>query len=337
MSSKSNKNKDEDALIEMMRAQLGSPSRHAVLGMGDDAAILAPPSAGHEILITTDLLVEGTHFKLEWSSPYQAGWKAMAASVSDIAAMGGRPTYAVVSIGVRARNRANFIRGMYDGIKAAAERYRVAVVGGDTVRSDRTVINVTMLGEAATGAAVRRCFAKPGDYIYVTGVCGDSAAGFEILSRKEKKTDIRNEIELIRRHLAPEPVPEAGIAAAASGAAAAMMDLSDGLAIDLPRMMKSSSCGAIVRTGDIPVSKELVRYCRKNEKDPLDFALRGGEDFNLLIAARPALAEILEAAVEGAGVSAHRIGEVTDTAVGIMLQNGDGKLFPYKADSFKHF
>lgn len=336
MKKKQQTNRDEDALIEMMRMRLGTPPRSTVLGIGDDAAVLKPPPPGHEILITTDLLVEGTHFRLEWSSPYQAGWKAMAASVSDIAAMGGRPTCAVVSIGVRPRSRERFIRSMYDGIKAASERYRINVAGGDTVRCDRAVINIALLGEVAAGAAVRRSLAKPGDLVYVTGTCGDSAAGLDILAEKGKKIKAKSERALVEKHLVPEPVPEAGIAAAACGAVTAMMDLSDGIATDLPRLAKSSGCGAVILPGALPVSPDLMRYCRKHEKDPLEFALKGGEDFNLLMAVTPERAGILEAAVEGAGLKATRIGEMLAEKK-FLLEADDGEQLPLNIESFRHF
>ncbi|MFA6451615.1 MAG: AIR synthase related protein, partial [bacterium] len=126
----------EDDLIEMMKTLLGDSARRIPLGIGDDCAIIGPGPRNTDLLMTTDLLVERTHFQLDWTAPYQLGWKSLAVSVSDIAAMGGRPTSAVISIGLRARSRAYFIKSFYEGIRAAADKYNVSIAGGDTVRSE---------------------------------------------------------------------------------------------------------------------------------------------------------------------------------------------------------
>jgi len=327
----------EDELIELVKAVLGGAQAGAAVTIGDDAAVLRHPAAGEDLVVTTDMLVEGTHFRLEWSSPFQAGWKAMVASVSDIAAMGGRPAWAVVSAGVRARSRENFVKHMYEGIRAAAEKYGVTVAGGDTVRSDTTVINVAMGGTVVRDRALLRRGAKPGDILAVTGTCGDGAAGLEILGDKGKKNLSPVEKALVDRHLAPATSVEAGLAAAASGAVTAMMDLSDGLAADLPRLAARSGCGAVVRTADLPLSRELADYCRPRGADPVKYALSAGEDFNLLMAVDKGKFEVLLALAESAGAGISAVGQVLGRSAGLKLLTRDGKTQPMPAPGFDHF
>jgi thiamine-monophosphate kinase len=330
----------EDDLIEMMKTLLGDSARRIPLGIGDDCAIIGRGPQDTDILITTDMLVEGTHFKLEWASPYQIGWKSMAASVSDIAAMGGRPTSAVVSIGVRARGRDYFIKSFYEGIRAASDTYGVAIAGGDTVRSDVVAVSIAMLGEVAHGKAVTRKGARPGDTIFVTGTCGDSLAGLDILnffSGKQGKRPLPYQKQLTERHLKPEPSIKAGLAAAASGAVTAMMDLSDGIAADLPRLCKRSLVGAKVNSYNIPVSNDLITWCDETGRTASEYALLGGEDFNLLIAADPKKTNCLLELIEELGMNITAIGEITSRKQGLALLSADGSPLPWPDTGFQHF
>ncbi|HOX28084.1 MAG TPA: thiamine-phosphate kinase, partial [bacterium] len=297
-------------------------------------------SADHDTLITTDILVEGTHFKLDYSSPWQIGWKSLAASVSDIAAMGGRPTYAVVSIGIRPRNRAYTVESLYEGIRAAADKYGVSVIGGDTVQSRLIVVNVTLMGEVPKGGAVTRKGAKPGDLIFVTGTCGDGKAGLEALAvcaelgnkRKEQFLQI-----LAQRHLAPEPSLAAGMAARASGAASAMMDLSDGLSSDLPRLCERSKVGAIINISDVPLSEEVKIWAESFGRDPNRIALQGGEDYNLLITAHPEKAPLLVDAIRSANVRITPIGVILQRERGLLVLGRDGTETNLPKPEFEHF
>jgi thiamine-monophosphate kinase len=348
------KKMSEDALIERMKVLLGESGRGVAVGIGDDAAVISQPRCELDTLITTDLLVEGTHFRLDWASPYQIGWKSLAASVSDIAAMGGRPTAAVISIGVRPRYGDYFVESLYEGIRACAERYGVTIAGGDTVLSEKAaVINVALTGTVARGRAVLRKGARPGDVLLVTSTCGDSAAGLHILgatdgNRKNMTPVMR---DLAARHLKPEPSVEAGLAAAASGAVTAMMDLSDGLARDLPRLAKRSVVGAVVRATDIPVSPELAAFCERmnpieyDEKKelfelpyyPFELAMSGGEDYNLLMAADPDKADGLISLIGSLGIPITRIGEIVPQSDGLTLITPDGEPHSWPETGFSHF
>jgi len=330
----------EDDLIEMMKTLLGDSARRVPLGIGDDCAVIGPGPRGTDLLLTTDLLVERTHFQLEWAAPYQIGWKSLAASVSDIAAMGGRPTAAVISIGVRARNRDYFIKSFYEGLSAAADKYGVAVAGGDTVRSELVVVNVTLLGEVARGKAITRKGARPGDIIFITDTCGDSRAGLEILqaaaAAKQKRIEPYMK-RLTEYHLTPAPSIDAGLAAAASGAVTAMMDLSDGIAADLPRLCKRSLAGARVRAADFPLSPDFIKWCESSGKPASELALLGGEDYNLLIAADPKKADNLIELVEELGIRITAVGEIAPRKEGLTLAGADGAPLPWPDSGFLHF
>mgnify|MGYP001448927556 CR=1 FL=1 len=328
----------EDALIERMKTLLGDPVRDVPLGIGDDCAVIGIGGGDTDLLVTTDLLVEGTHFRLEWSSPYQVGWKAVAANVSDIASMGGRPTFAVVSIGLRARSRDYTVESLYEGISAAARRYGVTVVGGDTVLAERLTVNVALLGEVRRGRALMRKGARPGDLLFVTGTCGDGAAGLDVLGTVPREdigpTFMRR---LVEAHLKPDPCIEAGVAAASTGAVTAMMDLSDGLAADLPRLALRSGIGARVSSGAVPVSFEMIKWCKRAGRDPLELALGGGEDFNLLMAVKPERADSFAAMVEHAGVPVTEIGRAVPREEGLCLVDENGQARDWPAPGFEHF
>lgn len=337
MSKKKNGPPGEDELIRRIQAIAGEPGEIVSHGIGDDTAVVMNPGSDFELLITTDMLVEEVHFTLAWSSPWQVGWKAVAASVSDIAAMGGRPSSMVISAGLKPKNREEISRQLVEGIASAARKYNVEIVGGDTVRSDKLVVNVAMTGYAAKGKALLRSGARAGDYIYVTGSCGDSAAGYEILKAKGKDGLNHAEKVLTDCHLAPNASLEAGLAAAASGAVTAMMDLSDGLATDLPRLAARSGCGARVNIDQIPASDELLSWGRASDRDPKSFAVSGGEDFNLLITADADGSDVLEAIMSAANIKITRIGVITNNRGELILTNNKDETAPWPDTGFKHF
>lgn len=336
---KKRSNSGEDDLIELMKSIIGSKPRSLITGIGDDCAVIENDNSGSDTLVTTDLLVEGSHFKLDWASPYQIGWKAMAASVSDIAAMGGRPTFAFISLGIRTHGRDYFVKSFYEGIQAAAEKYNITVAGGDTVRSDLVVANVTLMGKTARGAAITRKGASAGDIISVTSTCGDSLAGLEIL-KYLTKTGTRPSTyqkQLIERHSAPTPSVKAGLAASASGCVKAMMDLSDGILIDLPRLCKINGTGAKINTSNLPVSPELERWAAEAKQPAYEYAIKGGEDFNLLVISDAAKHDQVSNLMQEIGVELSIIGEITGENNSCVLVSDKGKETPFSDSGFKHF
>lgn len=275
-------------------------TRRTILGPGDDCAILAASKAPQ--LFTIDSMLEDVHFRLEWASPEKLGAKSLAVNLSDIAAMGGRPTACVINLAVREGLDLRFFDRLYTGIRKIAERYNTDVVGGNITRADRLGITVALLGDASR-TVTRRDLARVGDDIFVTGTVGDSAAGLAILSGKLKVRGAVREY-LIERHLNPTPRIEAGLALAKIRPTPAAIDISDGLLQDLGHIQERSQVGAEIDATLIPVSAGF----RAAMRDDLSLALGGGEDYELLFCARPGHAE--ESLTRALGVPVHRIGRI---------------------------
>ncbi len=266
----------EFGLIERIRARFPAPQR--AVGIGDDCAVL-PQRDGQESLVSTDMLIEGTHFLRDDITPYQLGWKSAAVNLSDIAAMGGNPTGTLLSLALPADLTVEWIDAFLDGYAAVSAG--VPLLGGDTTASpDRICINVTVLGESPSGRGRLRSNAMEGDLICVTGPLGDSAAGLKaILDGVERDADVQ---ALIDRHYLPIPRIKEGLELAANHQVHAMMDISDGIGSDLQHILDASGVGAEIKVDDIPLSLALKRVCKRFGWDPLALAISGGEDYELL-------------------------------------------------------
>ena len=252
----------ETDLIALIQRLNAAKAPGLVKGIGDDCAILRP-KAGEDILITTDFLLEAVHFLRETHSAADCGWKALARGLSDIAAMGGAPRYALVSLALAPWSDGRWVRNFYGGMQRLARRYGVVIAGGDLTKSDKVLCDIVVLGAVKRGRALCRNGARPGDRLYVTGLLGGSALGLETQKGAAWK-----------RHLRPEPRIEAGLALAMRLNATACMDLSDGLALDLHRLCTESGCGA-----------ELNESLPLFPGASMQQALSGGEDYELLFAA----------------------------------------------------
>ena len=264
----------EFGLIKLLTGE-GLPHPQVILGPGDDAAIL---SIGDKwVLYTTDMLVENVHFTLRTTTPHQLGQKALAGNMSDIAAMGGKPTFALVSLGLPPSLSTEFVQELYRGMAHMAHSHGARVVGGDTVQSQSLIINVALLGETEPGQAVLRKGARPGDIICVTNTLGDSAAGLALLSANMSGPTLK--------HLVPQPRVREGRLLV--GLATAMIDLSDGLAGDLAHLCTQSGVGAHINKDRLPISEGVLLAAEALDKDPIEWALRGGEDFELLFTLPP--------------------------------------------------
>lgn len=328
----------EDGVIALVRDALGRPGPRVLQGAGDDCAVVAW-GAGSVLLFTTDTMVQDVHFKFEWSSPYQVGWKAVAAAVSDIGAMGGRPVAAVSAVGLTGTEKQSTLRELARGMAAAGRALNCDIVGGDTVRSPNALtITISVVGEAARDAVIMRKGAKPGDVILVAGDVGASAAGLAVLRGKSKAELGAAERRVVRAHVAPEPPLAAGRVAAAAGGVTAMMDLSDGLAADLPRLCARSRVGARVRIADLPVSRETRRVCKKLGLDPAALALTGGEDYALLLCVNKDRAVSVAAAISAAAeCPVTEIGTIVEESQGLRVIAPDGGENPWPEPEFEHF
>lgn len=322
----------EFGLIRRMRSSLKDSQGKAVLGIGDDAAALdiAP---GKLALFTLDTLVENTHFRWDYASPKEVGWKALAVNISDIAAMGGVPTYCVVGLGLAGTLKTAVVDDLYDGLKEIAVRYRIAVVGGDIVQSSNFFITVCLLGEVAGGQICTRAGARVGDFIFVTGELGGAAAGLACLDTAEVRLESGKREFLVQKHLKPSPRLEEGQWIGSRRIATAMIDISDGLISDLSRIREESRVGAVLWQEAIPVAPPAVELARSLDKSAQDWVLYGGEDYELLFTASPDKRRFLE---HEAPFPFSVVGEVRQWQEGIVLKDPEGRPVRIEERGYNH-
>jgi thiamine-monophosphate kinase len=289
----------------------------APLGIGDDAGLFRPRS-GHETILTCDWFLEGTHFWREKHPPDAVGWKCLARAVSDIAAMGGMPRCFLLSLALPEMYTGRWLDLFLGGLRRASRKFHCPLVGGDTTRRREILINVTVVGEVRTGRAVLRSGAREGDIIYVSGRLGEAELGLQIVRQGKRVANKKN--PLTRKHLYPEPRLALGQWLAQRGLATAMMDLSDGLSSDLPRLCAASSVGARLEQAKIPRVPSSALAIRQGH-DPLQFAWHGGDDYELLFTVPPQKTGVLPRSFQGAGLTA--IGRITaDRKLLVLEENG---------------
>lgn len=273
----------EDELIAQLRELIESqPLRRKLCNsIGDDAAVWQP-SRSHRSVITTDALAEGVHFRLDTMSMADIGWRAMASNISDLAAMGARPVLATVALGIPPGGNAAGALELYRGMLALATVHDCVIAGGDIIRTPGWTISITAIGEVRPTHVKGRGGARPGDVVAVTGPLGASRAGLHLADNVNNVLTAELQDEARQAHCRPQPRVLEGHFLAASEHVHAIMDLSDGLSTDLARMCERSHCAAIVE--DVPVAKSAVAMARSRGEEPQDYALAGGEDYELLVA-----------------------------------------------------
>jgi thiamine-monophosphate kinase len=322
----------EDAVVAAIRAIVEPGASKLVLGIGDDAA-LWQPSRSHRSAITTDALVEGVHFARDLMTLGDAGWRAIAASASDLAAMGARPVLATIALGVPPGTNEASILDLYRGIAAAAESAGLAIAGGDLTRAPAITIAVTAVGEVRASNAKTRSGGRAGGVLAVTGELGAARAGLALARQPALLLGAPAEAALaaFRR---PQARCAEGRFLAASRNVEAMMDLSDGLSTDLGRLCDASGCGALL-TG-VPVAEPARLLASARAEDPQRFALAGGEDYELLVAVRPrAFAHLAARFRARFGRPLHRIGTLR-AGTGVAFAR-DGKEEPVARTGWDHF
>lgn len=325
----------EHALIGRIRALCGAPGARAVaLGIGDDTAVLEP-SPGMRLLATCDIQVEDVHFRWGTITPSQLGRRAAAVNLSDIAAMGGAPLAALVSLALPPGLALADFDALFEGLRDLMSEHGAAVVGGNLARSEKLVLDVFLTGEVAPERILTRSGAKPGDLLCVTGPLGAAAAGLDVLLRRGSAAD-EPLAGLVRAHLEPRPRVREGQAIAASGLATAMIDLSDGLASDLAHLCEASGVGAEVAADAIPLPTGIEEASPFSERSPLDYALFGGEDYELLFTARGAAGDVC-ARARAAGFDVWIVGRITPESEGLRLLEADGRRVPLRAGGWDHF
>ena len=275
------------------------------LGIGDDAALFRP-KPGHEMVLTCDWFLEGTHFLRRKHPPDAVGWKCLARALSDITAMGGAPRCFLLSLALPETHTGRWLGLFLGGLRRASRKFQCALVGGDTTRRNEILINVSVVGELPTGLAVRRSRAREGDLIYVSGTLGGAELGLQSL-RRAKGIASRNSPHL-NKHLYPEPRLELGRWLAGKELATSMMDLSDGLSSDLASLCHASGVGALLESGKIP-QVQIPQDFSEHHTDPLQLALHGGDDYELLFTVPARKAKLLPKTFQGVSLTA--IGKIT--------------------------
>jgi thiamine-monophosphate kinase len=336
--------KTEFDFINSLKQRFASVSTNQSLacGIGDDAAVFRS-GPGKETVITADLLVEDIDFRRHTTPPYLLGHKALAVSLSDIAAMGSRPLWSMVSVGVPEEVwQTDFVDRLYDGLLDLANRYGVRLIGGDTSRTpENIVIDSIVTGECAAGTAVMRSGARAGDQIFVTGSLGGAAAGLRLIERGAHLAeqslgdeDSQKLDHLLLRQLRPEPRVGWGIVLGEERLATSMIDLSDGLSSDLNHLCVASQAGALIEAALLPIDGSVAELCGRRALDPLQLALHGGEDFELLFTVKPGDVPRLPRRVDGVEIT--RIGEITGAPEGIKISEG-ARIWELSSGGWKHF
>jgi thiamine-monophosphate kinase len=328
----------EDELIHAIARVISSTEPGLVVGLGDDAAVAEPGSG--QLVLTTDLLVEGVHFERGSISAHDLGAKALVVNLSDIAAMAASPRYALVALALPQDLDVAWVMELYGGMRDACAEYAVVLAGGDTNRSELIVVSVALVGEVAPGRALTRSGARPGDRILVTGSLGAAAGGL-VLSRQDAVTASaalskpwgRVLLEALARPSAR--VGEAQILARCG--ATAMMDLSDGLASDLSRLCQASGVGALLALERVPVADALARGAEHLGVDAIDLAISGGEDYELLATIpEDAVSTARSELAEAFGSELSDVGEIVQGS-GIRGVAADGQEHPVEPAGWDHF
>jgi len=304
--------------------------------IGDDAAVFAI-GKNECVVLTTDLLVERVHFIKEAMTGYQLGYKSLAVNLSDIAAMGAIPQHAFVSIGIPKETSIEYLDEIYRGMKDLAKQYNVNILGGDTTSSIvDLIINVAVTGVAKKKSLLYRNTAKEGDVIFCTGLLGDSKAGLDfILKSEQPKND--HEKRLFEAHCLPRPHIEEGLFLANSGVVHSCIDISDGLSSDLMHIAEESNVGFILQEDAIPVSPDLLHYCKEHGYSAIEYALAGGEDYVLVCTADAKKATKLENDFYKTFKRIlYRIGTITTEKKYLMKKN-DGTFSDIKPKGWDHF
>jgi thiamine-monophosphate kinase len=310
-----------------------------VTGIGDDAAVttLAP---GMQLLTSTDMLLEDVHFRHSWHDPFRLGRKSLAASISDIASMGGIPRWSLLSLAIPAGTPLEFLDEFTRGYLAMAEEHGVALIGGDTCSSKHGLaISVTIMGEQTPERILRRSGARPGDDIWITGTLGDAAMGLKLLEKlplPEGEGWGEGEDYLISRLLDPTPRTAAGLALAESGLVSAMIDISDGILADFGHIAEMSGVGGIVRLSDLPLSPQFRVAAAGFPSLPYGLVLAGGEDYELCFTAHPAGREKIIAVMKKCGVEAAPVGIVANSPE-VAVLDAAGQPFQSSHQGFNHF
>lgn len=316
----------EFGLIDLLAKMAGGGDERLLIGIGDDAAAWRGDDSIQ--LASVDSFIEGVHFTPETTPWPDVGWKALAINLSDIAAMGGIPRYALVSLALPDDSEVEDVAALYNGMLKLAKQYGVSIIGGDISRAPMVAISITILGSSPAQKILTRSSARPGETVAVTGRLGAAAAGLEVLS-KGRKLDPEATTRLKNAFLHPTPRIAEGLLLVEQGVKTAI-DISDGLVADLSQIGKASQVGARIEVERVPVEPAVKTAFGERA---LEFALSGGEDYELLFTAS---AEIVDKVKRAASVPVTAIGEIV-AGKGVSLVDKAGNPFKLKKAGWEHF
>lgn len=329
-------------LIRALQQHHGAGDSSILRGIGDDAAVIAPSQNCWQ-LMTTDLLTEGIHFDLRTAVWSDIGFRAAAANLSDIAAMGGTPQYLLVALAIPRHGTGRHVHHLYSGMMKACRPYSVRLIGGDISASAQGwFISITLIGSVLPRRALLRSGARVGDSLYVTGTIGDSRAGLELLQRSRGRKAAASLSEthrhfLIQRHLRPTARVEIGRWLSTHHWATSAIDLSDGLSGDLRHICAESRVGADIDLSALPISPACTAYAESTGQVPITLALAGGEDYELLFTVSPRHRTRFERMAAGQRVRMTKIGTIRPARSGIHGIPLDGQRQPLPVTSYEHF
>jgi thiamine-monophosphate kinase len=321
----------EDALVDRIRRALATPGPASSwrVEIGDDAGVWRP-RPGHETILTCDWFLQGTHFLLDLHPPGSVGWKCLARAVSDLAAMGAEPRGFLLSIALPRDHTYGWLDAFLRGLRAASRTLNCPAAGGDITRRGQVLINMTVVGECRRGQAVLRSGARPGDAIFVSGRLGEAGYGLRLLRDVRHPTNSRD--RHVRKHLYPQPRLAVGAWLAERRLASAMMDLSDGLSSDLPRLCQASGAGGRIESRRIPGPR--ISQAHAKRFTALSLALHGGDDYELLFTVSPQ--DISQIPRRIAGIPVTLIGQATHEKE-ILLIGENGKEMPLEKKGWDPF
>ncbi len=324
----------ENEIIQLLKNRYPAKSPLITKGIGDDAAVVRFGHGEEYWVITTDMLLEEIDFRRNWTTPRRLGSKSIAVNLSDLAAMGARPRFFTVSLAVPDGISQRWILEFYEGLTAPGFADGARLIGGDFSRSGNGImISITALGESINRRLLYRSGGKAGDALYVTGTLGQSAAGLKLLRSGRLRPRAKVQREAIRNHQMPVPRCEEGEWLAQSGLVDCMMDLSDGLSMDLPRLCAASKTGAEINIADLPIFSESRAW----ECDPVELALNGGEDFELLFAVPYSKCRLLESCYPSKFPKITRIGRMVRDVGKVRIMAPGGRRRLLKEHGFDHF
>ncbi|MBI5587818.1 MAG: thiamine-phosphate kinase [Deltaproteobacteria bacterium] len=327
----------EERIIRELAEKFKVRHPRVLKAIGDDASVTVQ-KGGQALLATTDILIEDTHFRARLTPPCLLGRKSLSISLSDIAAMGGSALFFLVSIGFPGSVKKDFLDSLYKGISGRAKECGALLIGGNTARSGKITVSTTVLGEMPVDEVVYRSGAGKNDLVWVTGTPGESALGLTLL-KKHGAGAIRGPFKkAVMRHLDPTPRMKAGRALAVKRLATSMIDISDGVLLDLKRVIEASGAGAVVELDSLPVSTEMRDYIKLGKRPfAADLILSGGEDYELLFTAPEKNTPRISALSKELKLRITPIGRIVDKKKGLKVIGPDGTEIKIKSLGFEHF